>query len=112
MSTRIVDLTPEVLKMIEVNAVRGVQKAADVVLREVESRTPVNTGAGERSYHVATDPDDPTKAYVTNTDATSYLKYVEQGTSKMAARPHMVPGAEAASNEATAALAETLRETV
>jgi HK97 gp10 family phage protein len=104
-----IDRTAEVLARAEARAAAAVRKAAGVVLEEVEQRTPVNTGAGERSYHVA-DGDNPHTVYVTNTDATSYLKYVEQGTSKMAARPHLVPGAEAARARATEELAQSLRE--
>lgn len=104
-----IDRTAEVLARVEERAAAAVRKAAGVVLEEVEQRTPVNTGTGERSYHVA-DGDDPHTVYVTNTEATAYLKYVEQGTSKMAARPHMVPGAEAAKSRATEELAQSLRE--
>lgn len=90
---------------------------ARVFLDEVKLRVPVRSGLGEESLLIAYDREVSVEAriasyIVTWSKKAFYLRFVEYGTSKMAAKPFLRPSYEAKKSEAARAVAAVFEEKI
>lgn len=92
------NLFPEIAAEMEEASVALVRETAQAIEQDVKGggphAAPIRTGNLRRSYH--TDYREPTHAEVGNDlDVAEYAIYVEYGTYKMAAQPHLRPATDA-----------------
>jgi HK97 gp10 family phage protein len=77
---------------VEDNLMLAALAGAQPVVGAVQRRTPVRTGNLRRSYHAESGDRAPTAVTVVVGTDVEYAKWVEFGTSRMAAQPHLRPG--------------------
>ncbi len=91
-------------------AERAEEAAAEVLAAEVRARVPVNTGRLRDSYHV--DRDVKGRVVVTNRKDTFYGQFVEFGTTRAPAEPHVRPAMEGSRLKVAAAVRVHMQEVV
>lgn len=82
-----------------------------IVVTDAKRRVPVDTGNLQRSIHLeyATDAGDKQAAVEVGTDV-DYGKYVEFGTSRMAAQPYLRPALDENRDEIAAVIIDTFKD--
>ena len=80
------------------NRKRALEKGSDIIVKDARVRAPINTGLLHREG-IAAEVISGDEADIGWTNDAFYGRFLETGTSKMAARPHLRPAYEAKKNQ-------------